>query len=55
VRAWKAQGKRRFPVGSSAFNSQEFLIAMAEGKQSLDAIPDAPAARARRTSVAREQ
>ena len=43
VRAWQAQGKRKPPAGAAAFNAQEFLIGLAEGKQSLDAIPAAPA------------
>src|SRR2546426_7772563 len=33
IRAWQAQGKRKPPSGSAAFNAQEFLIAVAEGKQ----------------------
>ncbi len=55
VRAWKAQGKRRAPTGTKAFNSQDFLIAMAEGKQSLDAIPSVPATRTRRSTVGKER
>src|SRR5437868_1135968 len=46
VRAWKAQrGKRNLkpPTGAAAFNAQEFLIEMAEGKQAMDTIPS-PAA-----------
>ncbi len=38
VRAWQSRGKRK-PRGGAMFNSQEFLIALAEGKQSVDAIP----------------
>lgn len=37
VRAWQAAGKRAAPV--PAFNAQEFLIALAEGKQAIEAIP----------------
>ena len=46
VRAWKAQrGKRNLkpPTGAAAFNAQEFLIELAEGKQAMDTIPS-PAA-----------
>jgi polyphosphate kinase len=38
-RVWRVQGKRKPPTGSSAFSAQDFLIALAEGKQSLQAIP----------------
>jgi polyphosphate kinase len=37
VRAWQAAGKRKSPV--PGFNSQEFLLALAEGKQSLSGLP----------------
>lgn len=48
-RPWQTPGKRggKAPSGASAFNAQEFLIALAEGKQPLQAIP-APTARPRR-------
>jgi polyphosphate kinase len=39
IRAWKAQGRRRPPT-SAAFNAQEFLIGLAEGKAVMDTIPD---------------
>jgi polyphosphate kinase len=38
-RVWRVQGKRKPPTGPSAFSAQDFLMALAEGKQSLDAIP----------------
>ncbi len=38
-RIWRAQGKRKPPSGASAFSAQDFLMALAEGKQFLDAIP----------------
>ena len=38
IRAWQAHGKHK-PKVSHLFNAQDFLIALAEGKQSLDAIP----------------
>ncbi len=37
-RAWQARGKRK-PKEPDLFNAQDFLIALAEGKQTLDAIP----------------
>ncbi|HEX8816086.1 MAG TPA: polyphosphate kinase 1 [Terriglobales bacterium] len=54
LRAWRLQGRRRPPVGSAAFNAQEFLIALAEGRETLDDIPTDPTPRGRRTAVARE-
>jgi polyphosphate kinase len=38
MRPWQIRGKRK-PKESQIFNAQDFLIALAEGKQSLDAIP----------------
>jgi polyphosphate kinase len=51
-RVWQTPGKRggKPPSGASAFNAQEFFIALAEGKQPLQAIPT-PRARARRRST----
>jgi polyphosphate kinase len=37
VRAWQAAGKHAPPV--PGFNAQEFLIALAEGKQAIEGIP----------------
>jgi polyphosphate kinase len=54
VRPWKLQGRRRPPTGTAAFNAQEFLIALAEGKETLDDIPAAVASRGRRAAVAKE-
>src|SRR5881275_1184241 len=51
IRAWQAQGKRKPPSGSAAFNAQEFLIAVAEGKQPLEAIPPEPPKRVRRLAL----
>src|SRR6267154_1182719 len=41
LRSWQSpRGRsRKPPSGSAAFNAQEFLIALAEGKASLEAIP----------------
>jgi polyphosphate kinase len=53
ARVWQAPGKRH--LNPPAFNAQEFLIALAEGKQSLDAIPKAPARAHRRIEVGKER
>src|SRR5882762_7033230 len=53
-RIWQSPGTRRAskpPSGPGAFNAQDFLIALAEGKQTLPAIPT-PAPRARRRTFA---
>ena len=42
VRAWQMQGKRKAPTGAAAFNAQDFLIGLAEGKSHLEAIPEPP-------------
>jgi polyphosphate kinase len=55
VRAWQTQGKRKPPSGATAFGAQDFLIALAEGRQTLDAIPAAPGPKSRRTTVGRER
>ncbi len=56
IRAWQSQGKRKAPTGQAFFNVQEFLIAMVEGKQRLDAIPLArPASPQRKITAARER
>jgi polyphosphate kinase len=55
VRAWRAQGKRKPPSGQAAFSAQDFLISLAEGKQTLQAIPAALSARSARTAVGKER
>jgi polyphosphate kinase len=55
VRLWQAQGKRKPPAGASAFNVQEFLVGLAEGKQPLEAIPVTPMRRMPRTAVGKER
>jgi polyphosphate kinase len=42
VRSWQAQGKRKPPTGAGAFSAQDFLIALAEGKQMLSSMPPLP-------------
>src|SRR5438477_257205 len=57
IRAWQTQpGKRnvRPPSGTAAFNAQEFLIALAEGKQLLNAIPAPAPRRLRKGSLERK-
>ena len=57
LRAWQVQrGKRKLkpPSGAAAFNAQEFLIALAEGKQPLQSIPPQPR-RAARPALERER
>jgi len=46
VRAWQAAGKRKPPM--PGFNAQEFLMALAEGKQTIAAIPGLPETSSRR-------
>jgi len=57
IRVWQAQGRRKPPVGSDRVCSQDFLIAVAEGKQSPEALPSQPEPkpRTRRKTVAKER
>ena len=56
ARAWQAPGQRHVkPRAGAGFNAQEFLIALAEGKQPLDAIPKAPMRGHRRIAVGKER
>ena len=55
IRAWQAQGKRKTPSGPGAFNAQEFLIGLAEGKQFLDSIPVPPEPKSRRVALRKER
>ncbi len=48
-RTWRAQGKRKAPSGIAAFNAQDFLIGLAEGKLPLEAIPAAAPRGGRKT------
>jgi polyphosphate kinase len=55
VRSWQAEGKRKPPAGVAAFSAQDFLLALAEGKQLMEAIP-LPAARpSRRRAMGKER
>lgn len=57
IRPWQAQGRRKPPVGSARVCAQAFLIGVAEGKQSPDALPSQPEPkpRTRRKTVAKER
>jgi polyphosphate kinase len=51
-RVWQTPGRRggKAPTGAAAFNAQEFLIGLAEGKQPLQAIPNVPPRARHRTT-----
>jgi polyphosphate kinase len=53
VRAWQAAGKRKPPV--PGFSAQDFLVALAEGKQTIQAIPAVPEVKPRRIASRKER
>jgi polyphosphate kinase len=53
VRAWQASRKRKQPV--PGFNAQDFLVAVSEGKQNIEAIPSRSEAKPRRKTVRKER
>jgi polyphosphate kinase len=53
IRAWQAAGKHKPPV--PGFNAQEFLVALAEGKQTIQAIPEAREPQRRRAVLRKER
>jgi polyphosphate kinase len=55
-RVWQTPGKRggKTPSGVAAFNAQEFLLALADGKQPLQSLPTAPFHRRRKNAVGKE-
>jgi polyphosphate kinase len=53
IRAWQAAGKHKPPV--PGFNAQEFLVALAEGKQTIQAIPEAHEPQRRRAALRKER
>jgi hypothetical protein len=55
IRAWQAQGKRKPPTGFGGFNSQEFLVGLAEGKQLMESMPAPAAPKHRRVALRRER
>jgi polyphosphate kinase len=55
IRTWQTQGKRKPPTGPGAFNAQDFLIGLAEGKQLMDSIPVPPEPKSRRMALRKER
>jgi len=55
VRAWQVQGKRKPPSGDAAFNAQEFLIGLAEGKVPRETMPAPAPTKSRRGVVGKER
>src|SRR5438067_4352178 len=53
VRAWQAAGKRKAPA--PGFSAQDFLVALAEGKQTIEAIPGVPEPKPRRIAARKER
>jgi polyphosphate kinase len=53
IRAWQAAGKHKPPV--PGFNAQDFLVALAEGKQTIQAIPEAHEPQRRRAALRKER
>src|SRR5690349_8443323 len=57
LRAWQTPRRKhaRMPRGAAAFNAQEFLIGIAEGKQTIDAIPSPRSTRTARVTLGKER
>lgn len=57
LRAWQTPRRKhaRMPRGAAAFNAQEFFIGVAEGKQTIDAIPSPRSARTARLTIGKER
>jgi len=53
IRAWRAAGKHKPPV--PGFNAQDFLVALAEGKQTIEAVPNLREPQRRRTARRKER
>jgi polyphosphate kinase len=53
VPAWKASGKRKPPA--PGFSAQDFLVALAEGKQTVAAMPVVPERKPRRVLARKER
>jgi polyphosphate kinase len=56
LRAWQSPHGRskRPPKGAAAFNAQEFLLALAEGKETPDSIPAPIHRRSARVLIGKE-
>jgi polyphosphate kinase len=52
IRTWQAQGKRKPTAG---FSAQDFLIGLAEGKQSPENIPTAPVKKSKKALVRKDR
>jgi hypothetical protein len=55
IKAWQAKGKRKAPVGMAAFNSQDYLIGISEGRQSVETIPTSSAPSKKRALAGKER
>jgi len=53
VRAWQAAGKRKPPV--PGFSAQDFLLSLAEGKQTIEAIPAVSEPKSQRATPRKER
>jgi len=53
VRAWQAAGKRKPAV--PGFSAQDFLVSLAEGKQTIEAIPTVPEPKPHRAAPRKER
>jgi polyphosphate kinase len=53
IRPWQLQGKRKAPTGEGAFNAQEYLIGLAEGKMPAQGIPAPTPRKSRKVTVGR--
>ncbi|MGA9041247.1 MAG: polyphosphate kinase 1 [Terriglobales bacterium] len=54
IRTWQAQGKRK-PAATTGFSAQDFLIGLAEGKQSPESIPAASPRKTKKTLVRKDR
>jgi polyphosphate kinase len=55
VRSWQAEGKRKPPAPALAFNAQDFLLGLAEGKQAVESMPAPSTRKARRVVLGKER
>ncbi len=54
IRTWQAQGKRKLSA-AAGFSAQDFLIGLAEGKQSPESIPVSPVHKRKRALVRKDR
>jgi polyphosphate kinase len=55
LRPWQIQGKRKPPTGDNAFNAQDFLINLAEGKMPPQRIPALTPHRSRKVAMGKDR